>query len=321
MNVIACCDIGGTKIRIGLVGQDGKVLASERYLIGGERSPQPLLDTMVSRFRSLAESSGLTWSQVAAVGCSATGPLDKDRQYISYAYNLWDDKDVPFKAMLEESCGVPAFLEMDGFAGALGEGWVGAGAGAHSLVYLIVGTGIGSGIVIEGKPARGWLGQAGEIGHTTLLPGGPACNCGKYGCLEALASGPAIALRARQALLQGRHSSLSAISDPNQITAADVIQAARQGDDLAKQVIAETAYYLGIGIATIITFLDPEVVILGGGVILGGADVLLEPIRKAVIPHCPEWVDLTKTLILPAALGEDAALLGVARLAWDGLID
>ena len=316
---IACCDIGGTKVLAGLVDQQGQVLVSERYLLGDQRLPIQVIEQLRERYRKMADQSGVAWSQIAGTGCSITGPLDLERENVISALNVGPWENYPLKTMLETACGCPAFLEVDSLAAALGEGWVGAGIGAHSLVYLVIGTGIGAGIVLEGKPLRGWRGLAGEIGHTTIAPDGPPCSCGNYGCFEALASGPAIALRAKSAIVRGNETILRRVQAERELTAADVIQAARQGDGLSLRIIQQASQYIGIGLANIITFLDPEIVVLGGGVLLGGWDIMEAEVRKMLASRLPAWVDLTKTLLLPAVLAENAALIGVARLAWDEL--
>jgi predicted NBD/HSP70 family sugar kinase len=181
----------------------------------------------------------------------------------------------------------------------------------------VVGTGIGAGILAHGQLLRGWRGTAGELGHTTIEPDGPLCNCGNFGCLEALAAGPAMAQRASEAVEQGRPTLLSALAAGQPLDAVVVMQAARQGDAVAQEIIRQTADYLGIGLATLLNLLNPEVIALGGGVVRGGADLLLEPIRQATARRCSSWIDWDRTRIIPAALGEEASLLGMARLIWD----
>jgi glucokinase len=216
--------------------------------------------------------------------------------------------------LLQQALGRPVWLEMDAQVTALGEAWQGAGAGAGELVYVVVGTGVGAGLLIQGQIYQGWSGTAGEFGHTTLDPRGPRCNCGNTGCLEALASGPAIAQQAQLALDQGRTSLIRELQPP--LTAEMVMQAARLGDPLAGEIIRQTAEYLGAALANLLNLLNPEVIVLGGGVIQGGADLLLEPIRQTAMRRCGSWIDWRKTRIVAATLGEDAGLLGAARLVW-----
>jgi glucokinase len=315
----ACCDVGGTKALLGLVSEDGAILARERYLLGEDREPAALAGEIVGRLRSLAEHSGLPWEDAVGVGCSAAIMGDIQGGMIYAAPNMLPDhRNVPFCDMLQAAAGLPAMIEMDAYAAALGESWRGVGAGVDYFVYVVVGTGIGAGILQHGQVFRGWSGTAGEFGHATLDPNGPLCNCGRYGCLEALASGPAIAARARGAVTQGRRTSLSAVAP---ITTEAVFQAARQGDDVAREVVAHTVEYLAIGLSNLVHLLNPRRIGLGGGVIHGGADLILEPLRRETAARCGPWVDTNRLDIVTAVLGEDAPLLGVARKIWAAVED
>ncbi len=266
----------------------------------------------------LSQQAGIAWERVEGLGYSTAGMMDVESGVIFASPNQGSWQNVPFKAMLREALQLPAWIEMDANAAALGEWWLGAGAGAEYFVYIIVGTGVGSGILFRGEVLRGWRGTAGEIGHTTIDPNGPLCNCGNYGCLEAFAAGPAIALRAQGALLQGRPTLLAELAAGRELSAELVGEAARRGDEVARDVLAREAEYLGIGVANAITLLNPQVVALGGGVIEGLGDLLLDPICRAVRRRCGSWVDLEGTRIVRATLGDDAGLLGAARLVWKG---
>jgi len=313
----ACCDIGGTKVLLGLVDEEGHVLARERYLLGVQREPVQIVHELDSRLRYLAISAGLTWETVAGVGCSAAVMADVEKGIVLSAPNLLGPhRNVPFRDMLQAATGRPALIEMDAYAAALGEAWKGAGAGVDYFVYVVVGTGIGAGILMHGQVYRGWRGTAGEFGHTTIDPNGPLCNCGRYGCLEALAAGPAIALRAQGVLLQGRRTIIAELAAGQEPNAEAVFEAARLGDQVAQEIVCQTAGYLGIGLANVLHLLNPQVIALGGGVIQGGADLLLDPIRRTVARQCGSWIDLEGTRIVLSTLGEDAGLLGVASLVW-----
>jgi glucokinase len=313
----ACCDIGGTKVLIGFVDQAGNVLARERYLLRAPREPAEVAAEVAARFRRLAGQAGLAWEAVIGVGCSVAAMLDAEKGVIFSAPNLGPWQGAPFAAILREATGLPVWLEMDAQAAALGEAWKGAGVGAEHLVYVVVGTGIGAGILVHGRVYRGWRGTAGEFGHTTVEPDGPPCNCGNFGCLEALAAGPAIARRAEGALRQGRPTAIRDMAADGTVDARMVFDAARHGDEVALEIVHKTADYLGIGLANLIALLNPEAIVLGGGIARGAADLLLEPIRKAVACRCGSWVDLQGMRIVVGALGDDAGLLGAARRAWE----
>lgn len=318
MRYVATCDIGGTKALLGLVDAEGHILARERYLLGADRDPQRIVDELARRWRNLAQRRGLAWQEAVGVGCSAAVMADVERGLVFSAPALFGAaRNVPLADLLSQATGLPAFIEMDAYAAALGEAWQGVGANVDYFVYVVVGTGIGAGILQHGRVFRGYRGTAGEFGHATIDPNGPLCNCGRYGCLEALASGPAIATRARAALTQGRQSLVSMLAGGGEITSAVVFAAARQGDEVAQEVVRHTVEYLGIGLSNLIHILNPRVIGLGGGVMLGGADLLLEPLRQEVKRRCGSWVDTEEMRIDLAALGEDAALLGVARRIWE----
>jgi glucokinase len=316
----ACCDFGGTKVLVGLVDETGHILGRDRYLLADPREPGRLAAEAASRLNQLVRQAGLSWQAVVGVGCSVAAVLDAERRLIQFAPNLVGPAEhVPFQELLQTAFERPVWLEMDAQATALGEAWQGAGAGAKDLIYVVIGTGIGAGILVRGRIYRGWAGAAGEFGHTTIEPKGHRCNCGNAGCLEALAAGPALARQAQRAIEQGRTSLMQALSVQQPLSAETIMQAARLGDGLAGEIIHQAAEYLGIGLANLLNLLDPEVIVLGGGVIRGGADLLLEPIRQAVMRRCGSWVDWHQHRIVIAALGEDAALLGAARLVWDAI--
>lgn len=310
----ACCDIGGTKVLLGFVDRQGNIIAKERYLLGAERNPELLCAEVVARLQSLAAHCSIAWTSVIGIGCSAAIQGDIEQGIVFSAPNIFGPRyDIPLQEILERIAGVPAFLEMDAFASALGEAWLGVGVGIDYLVHIIIGTGIGAGILVNGKVFRGWRGTAGEFGHMTIVPDGPYCNCGRFGCLEALASGPAIALQAEGAVVQNRQTVIKHLAEQGQITAEHVFLAGRQGDEVALEIITRVVRFLAIGIANLIHLLNPRVISLGGGIIMNNADMLLEPLRLEISRRCGYWVDLKNTQVLLGKLGEESALLGVAH--------
>lgn len=311
---VACCDIGGTKVLLGLVGEEGKLLAKEKYLVGEKKASAALLPELACRLDGLLHRLGLSRGDLLGLGCSMAAMMDLSRGFVYSAPPLgW--QDFPLQQALEAALHLPAAIEMDAYAMALGEALYGAGAGRQHLVGIVVGTGIGAGLILDGRPYHGCSGLAGEFGHMVIAPDGPACNCGGFGCLEALASGTAIAMRARGALEQSRSTLIREMVDGKVkcVTSETVFAAARQGDEVAWEVIGDAARYLGIGIANLITLLNVEAVVLGGGVIHGGADLLLPLITRAVDAHRGYWTRAVEVQILAGMLGEDAALLGAAE--------
>ena len=314
-----CIDIGGTKAFIGIVDQSGSILARERYAPSLSMSPQELVQALAERSRALAGREQIAWERIAGVGYSTAGMMDVETGIIFASPNQGDWRNVPYKALLEKSFSLPVWIEMDANAAALGEAWLGAGAGARYFIHVIIGTGIGAGILLGGEVMRGWRGTAGEFGHTIIDINGPLCNCGRNGCLESLASGPAIALRARAAVKTEPGSLLTSLAGENEISTVIVFQAARAGDKTALAVLDETIHFLAVGLSNLIHLLNPQVIALGGGVAIGGASLLVEPLREKTYALCGSWVDIQGTKICIAQLGENAGMLGAARLVWQKL--
>jgi glucokinase len=315
--VAACIDIGGSKALIGLVDPDGFVLARNRFLVSPGRSPKDLVTELYERTHALVDKMELRWSQIAGVGYSTAGMLDLESGVVLTSPNQGNWKQVPFAKMLGEIFGLPTWMEMDANAAALGEAWKGAGKGVDHFIFVVIGTGIGAGILVHGVPLYGWQGTAGELGHMVIDPNGPLCNCGQRGCLEAFASGPAIALRARDAFAEGIPSQLRSIQV---LSAVEVFEAARRGDALAKDVIAKTVDCLAVGMTNLVHLLNPRVIAFGGGVAVGGSDLLLEPLKESIASRCGSWVNIREMSFLASRLGEDAGLIGAASLVWKGLI-
>jgi len=306
-------DIGGTNTACAIASGDGEVLARREHPTPVAKGPQACLDRIAQDLRRvLRECRGKTASAVGSIGVAVGGPLDSRRGIVYSPPNLPGWEGVPVKAFLEEHFRLPTFVENDANAGAMAEHRFGAGRGARSLVYCTLGTGIGGGIIIDGRLYRGTTDDAGEIGHTTVLPDGPPCLCGKRGCLEALVAGPAIAKRAQRLAEAHRDSLMWSIADGrlSAITAAEALRAARQGDHAAREVWRETGYYLGLGLANLIQVLNPQVVVLGTIAVHAG-DILLRPTRRAAREHT--WPRAWKAVrIVPAQLasriGDLAAL-------------
>jgi glucokinase len=257
--------------------------------------------------------------QVCGVGIGAPGPVDPYRGLLIQGPNLPGWINIPLRDRLAERLKIPVFLGNDANLAALGEWQFGAGRGTDDLIYITISTGIGGGIICGGRLLVGAHGLAGEPGHVTLVPDGPACACGGRGHLEAVASGPAIARRTRELLgRDGGASSLHALcgGDPSRIDAKLVSAAAKQGDTLAFSVFQEAGGYVGRAVADMLTLLNPTMIILGGGVSRAG-DLLLDPVRKAVERYVMNPSYLEDLRITTAQLGDDAGLFGGFVLARD----
>lgn len=312
-------DIGGTKLATVVADRTGHILGKVRKPTLAERGPEYALDLLFDMVRETVSLAGLEQGAISAIGVSCGGPLDTKTGIVYSPPNLpgWDA--LPLKTKLESEFQVPVTIENDANASALAEYRFGGGRGYKAVLYMTMSTGIGGGIVIDGHIYRGANDSAGEVGHQILLPDGPPCGCGKRGCLEALCSGPAIARRAQAAIqAQITEAKTSATTLLNlagggieDVKSEHVLTAARAGDALALQLINETAYYMGWGIANLVNILNPDIVLLGTIAIAAG-DLLLNPIRKTVSEFAmPRPAAAVK--IAPAELGE--ALGDLAAIA------
>jgi glucokinase len=310
---VLAIDLGGTKIITAIISS--KVTAKEYQLTLAEEGPQSVIKRVLSMIDHLLSLRNLAPSQLDSISIAAAGAIDIEKGLVTLSPNLPGWRDIPLRDMVGEKYGVNTFLINDASAAALGEHHFGAGKGVNNLVMLTVGTGIGGGIIINGKLYSGPSGSAGEIGHMTIDVNGPKCSCGNIGCLERLVSGTAVAEEAIRRLSQGEKSSLAEFGGGKikSITAEKVSLAAQNGDSLALEVISKAATYLGIGLVNLVNIFNPEMIIIGGGLAKVG-DLLLEPARRVVRERAFQ-LSTRLVRIVPAQLGDDAAVLGAAIFA------
>ncbi len=310
-DTLLAIDLGGTQIRAAVVDVQGQLLSRARASTPADEGPGAVIAQIVETARAaIADAPGAT---PRAIGLSAPGPIDPRSGLVFAAPNMVGWTDVPLGERVSESLSLPTFAGNDANLAALGEWKFGAGRGRSDLVYLTVSTGIGSGVISGGRLISGKRGLAVEAGHMILEPNGPACGCGSFGCLEALAAGPAIARQAEIRLSKGEPSSLA--SDIGHITARMVEEAALAGDRLAAEVFLRAATYVGIGCANLINLFDPEKIIIGGGVSHAG-ELLFGPVRATALARC--MPELGKGVeIIPAELQDDVGLLGAAAYAFE----
>jgi glucokinase len=308
-------DIGGTKIATGLVTGDAQVI--ERSVLPTPRETN--VDLVVSQvYRSIdhtLEKSNLAPSQLAGIGVVAPGPLNPRTGVLLYAPNIPSFKNVPIRKMVQDRYGVPTRVENDANAAGLAEALFGAGVGYKYVLYVTVSTGIGTGVILDQRIYHGKNGAAAEGGHITINYQGPVCSCGLRGCIEAYASGTAMARRARERLsstsVPSKIRSLVA-NRLEQVTPIVIAQAAQSGDELALALIRETGEYLGIWLGSMISLFDPDIIIIGGG--LSALDESLfasmrETIPKHTINPFPKEIP-----IVSAQLQRDVGILGAAAL-------
>jgi glucokinase len=307
-------DIGGTKLAAGVVDPSGRVHSFVLEPSRGEEGPEAVLARLFDLGARAVAESGIDWAGIGRIGIGCGGPLDAARGVVLSPPHLPGWMDVPVSALAENAYGRPAVLENDGTAAAAAEHRHGAGAGTRNLIYLTISTGVGGGIVIDGRLYRGSMGNGGELGHVTIDCNGRRCHgCGRFGCLEAYVSGTSIAERAREALAErSRDSALGAIDEP---TAADVAAAARAGDALAQEVWDATTAALACGLTSIVNLFEPELVVLGGGVTRSG-DQLLVPVRETVGTTAMSPAGRSAGIVL-SALGEQVGVVGAAAIAFE----
>ena len=306
MGIYVAVDIGGTHIRAAAFEKDNPTPLSHQRVRSYAREPG-IFDRLVETIHSVWPKE----EAVIAIGMAAPGPLDPHTGVILATPNIPEWHDFPLAEKLSRQFNVPVVLNNDANLAALGEWKFGAGRGHHDVLYLTVSTGIGGGVIIRDRLLQGYHGLAAELGHVTVLAGGPLCSCGFAGHLEALASGPAIVRYVQEQLQTGVASELG---EKGNFNARDVAEAAGRGDKLARAAYARAGEYLGIGIASFLHTFDPSIVILGGGVSQSGP-LLFEPMETSLKAHVLNPHYMKDLVITTAALGDDAGLLGSLALA------
>ena len=313
-------DLGGTKIFAGALSEDGRTQHGMRSIptsaeLGAEGVAERIVGLIEGVILDTISETGCARGDFIGIGVGAPGPLDREKGLVIVAPNLgW--KNFPLRDRISGRLGIPTTLDNDANCATLGEWWQGAARGARNVVGMTIGTGIGGGIIIDGKLFHGSSDVAGEIGHTTIDLNGRHCKCGNYGCLEAYASGPAIAVRAREVLVREETASLlpslvhGRLED---LTAETVYQAASQGDAVANEIVRDTARYLGVGIANLLNILNADVVVVAGGVTRAG-DALFIPLRAEVRRRAFRPA-VEATRIVPGELPGTAGVIG-AVATW-----
>lgn len=287
MRLVVGVDLGGTNLRIATVAEDGSALFNlrkERTAVqeGPEGTVRQIARMVANTVDATRAELGRSDLDVVGVGIGAPGPLDTVSGRVLVTPNLgWTD--TPLRDLVADAVGLPATLDNDANCAILGEWWHGAAKGGKVVIGLTIGTGIGGGIVLDGKIFHGVSDAAGEIGHVSIDPTGRRCRCGNYGCLEAYAAGPAIAARAVEGIEAGADSRLPdfVAGDLSQVTAETVSQAANDGDAFCLEVITETAHILGGAVASLLNVFNPDVFVICGGVTLAG-DHLFSPLFRQV---------------------------------------
>lgn len=306
-NYVIGIDLGGTNLKAGVVDADGKILHRLSIKTNSHADSQTISNQILSLIAEIIQCARVKESDMIGVGLGSPGLVDKKGETILFSPNLPRWRNIPIKRIVAERFSKPCVLENDANAAAWGEKWVGAGKDVSSLVMLTLGTGIGGGIVIDNKLWRGANNVAAEIGHMVIQMDGPQCNCGNRGCVEVYASATGMVRRFRELLRSGISSALK-ISD--EITAKMINDAAIQGDRASLNIIEETGRYLGIALINIMHVLNPEMIVLAGGMI-GSGELLMNPIRQVTQQRAFE-ASYKDTKIVFSQLGNDAGIIGAA---------
>jgi glucokinase len=304
---VLALDIGGTKLAAGVVRPDGHTLVQDSAPTRADGTAAALFGDLVALCDRVLGAVGVGPEELGGIGVGCGGPMVYPEGRVS-PLNIPAWRDFPLRGALEERYGRPTLVDNDAKAFALGEHWLGAGRGARCLLGMVVSTGVGGGIVEDGRLIHGARGNAGHIGHVVAIPNGPPCECGARGCVEAVASGTGLGRRARRALARGVSADL-----PARPTGADIVAAARRGDPLAGRLIAEAGLAVGRGVAAAASLLDVDRVVIGGGVALGARDLLLGPLRRELARQAR--LDFARDVpVVLSELGVSAALAGAAAL-------
>jgi len=310
---VLAADFGGTHLRAALVTEEGELIHRADHETPEDATPDSIVADVVEMLAAAA--GGATPAPSAA--CIATaGLINADEGKVILAPNIPGFRNLVLTTPVAERLGIPTYIENDASAAALGEFRFGAGRGTRHLLHATIGTGIGGGIVVEGKLYRGAKGLAGEIGHIILDPAGPRCNCGSRGCLEAMVSGVAFAERARYLLENDKSPVLTELVGDDEPTSLHLFDAATRGDQLCEAEIRHGGHLLGLGLGSLVNVLNPDAVTLSGGMLSMG-EMLLGPMKEAM--YSLAYGPAAGTLVRVSTLGEDAGLLGAAAVAFERL--
>jgi glucokinase len=313
-SVYAGIDLGGTKILVLVSDAQGRVLGTARTPTLAAQGPDAVVGRIVDAVRAAAAEAQIDAASIAAAGISAPGPIDRDAGIITDPPNLPGWHNVPLASILREKLGIPAVLENDANCGAVGEHRFGAGHGYRHLLFVTISTGIGGGIIIDNELYAGASGAAGEVGHLIVSVEGPACGAGHAGCLEAYASGTAIAARAREMIAAGGLPRTARLAEHNPPLSAETVHmASEQGEAEATAIITSAGRYLGIGLASLINAFNPQAIVLGGGVMNMGDTILGPAVETARTRTFAQ--SFTDVRIVEGELGERAAALGAIAVA------
>ncbi|MFZ5827573.1 MAG: ROK family protein [Bacillota bacterium] len=308
-------DLGGTTVKVGVVSHDGAIVGRAQRPTEVEKGPEGVVTNMALAVSDALHAAGVGQDDLEGVGIGSPGICDAPRGVVVRSGNLhW--RNVPVGLMLSQRLGIPVKLENDANCAALGEQWCGAARGANHVVLFTLGTGVGGGLILDGRIYGGSNGWAGELGHMPVVDEGLPCTCGAVGCLETVASATAMGTLGRQAVEAGRAPVMERLAREHggRVDARVVILAAREGEEAARAILRSAGEYLGLASAALISALNPELIVVGGGASQGG-EFLLEPMRQVIARRAMPGPSETAKVVA-ATLGNDAGLIGAASLVW-----
>lgn len=303
-------DMGGTNVRMGIITPDGMVFKKNQYSIDTSKKASELIEELISKLKDLIQKGLKDSKQLIGIGIGIAGLINMKKGFISESPNIRDLKDFKLRDFFEKEISCPIAVENDANAFTLGEGWVGAAKNCKHYCGITLGTGVGGGIVVEGKILHGTVGMAGEVGHMVIDPEGPLCGCGGRGCLEVYASGTAIRRMASEAVEKGNGVLKFSGGDPKKLTSEDVFKAAKSGDETAKKIFSEMGRYLGLGLVNLIHLFNPEKIVIGGKVSEAWDYFIpkaIKTVQERSMKGPRETVEIVK-----AKCGDDAGILGAA---------
>lgn len=306
-------DVGGTNVKIALVDSDGKIGYSNTIPTRAEMGYEYTINNMKQAIRDLMTETKLSAKDIEGIGFGLPGQVDFKSGIVRLITNIPGWVEIPLAKMIEDEFHIPTRIDNDVRCAALGELNFGAGKGCENLICITVGTGIGSGLIINGRLVRGASNAAGEIGHIKLqMHDGPICGCGDTGCLEAFASGPSIVAMAEEYIMGGKSTKYREMANGGAITPFIVAEAAKAGDPVARRIFTRMGEYIGIGMASVVNLLNPERIIVGGGVADAG-DILLTPLKETLKKRAMKIAGET-VQVVPAQLGNTAGVIGASLL-------
>lgn len=307
-------DLGGTNIAAGVVDEDYKIIGTGKVKTGAHRSNDEIADDMAKAARMAIKDAGIDISEITAMGIGSPGSVIPSKGIVATSNNL-KFSNLPLCAMMKERLGVDFYIENDANAAAYGELLAGAGKGCKNFVAITLGTGVGSGIIIDGKIFSGSNNAGGELGHTVIVVDGEACTCGRKGCWETYASATALIRQTKAEMKANKESVMWKLCDGDidRVNGKTAFDAMRENDESGIKVVKEYLRYVAIGITNVINIFQPEVLCIGGGISKEG-DVLTKPITQLVTKERYSKNIEKQTVVKVAALGNDAGIIGAAFL-------